>query len=291
MILTVALCLATVALNAQTYVGEIEKDYFKSIPGEFTANGHPYVVYATFSSTGDYYNFSIYQSDFTTHVMDLNHLSEPYIEYVDYNSTSNYDLALTQTLFNTDDDFEYINRVTDVYYDTVYYNPYDFSVEERSYTKTINIKSSNGSTIWSFDAEQGFGCWCHCFKLENKYYLVVHEYEHSYESLGYEYDYEQRNHLYLISQSQGLTEVKTELPISVFPSIANRGQQITVELGEGNNAKEVIVVNGLGQVIKRVPVQEGQKQITIPTQELNRGLNVVNSRTQQGQGSCKIIVR
>ena len=32
------------------------------------------------------------------------------------------------------------------------------------------------------------------------------------------------------------------------------------------------------------------RQITIPAQELNSGLNVVNSRTQQGQGSCKIIV-
>ena len=68
-------------------------------------------------------------------------------------------------------------------------------------------------------------------------------------------------------------------------------QQITVELGEGNNAKEVTVVNSLGQVIKRVPMEEGQRQITIPAQELNSGLNVVNTRTQQGQGSCKIIVR
>ena len=120
------------------------------------------------------------------------------------------------------------------------------------------------------------------FKLDNKYYLEV------YEFIPYE---ENRYHLYYISQSQGFTEVDTPLPISVFPSIANRGQQITVELGEGNNATEVTVVNGLGQVIKRVPVQEGQRQITIPTQELNSGLNVVNTRTLQGQGSCKIIVQ
>ena len=119
-------------------------------------------------------------------------------------------------------------------------------------------------------------------KLDNKYYLIISERNENYEF---------KEHLYLISQSQGLTKVETELPITVFPSIVNRSQQITVELGEGNNATEVTVINGLGQVIKRMPVQKGQRQVIIPAQDLNNGLNVVNTRTQQGQGSCKIIVR
>jgi hypothetical protein len=70
-----------------------------------------------------------------------------------------------------------------------------------------------------------------------------------------------------------------------------REQQITVELGEGNNARVITVVNELGQVVKRVPVEEGQREVTIPARELNSGLNVVNTRTKQGQGSCKIIVQ
>ena len=73
--------------------------------------------------------------------------------------------------------------------------------------------------------------------------------------------------------------------------MADRSQQITVELGEGNNAKEITVVNSSGQVVKRVPMEEGQREITISARELGTGLNVVNTRTEQGSGSCKIIVR
>ena len=281
LILAAVFCLATAAVNAQTYVGDIQESEFYTIPGAFTATGHPYVVFSSYLD--DYhYNYSIYQSDFTTHVTDFNNLGEVYLDYIDYDSYSeDAYLIFTQKLFNTDSHFEYVEHVYDVYYDTW----------EVNFTKTINIKSTNGSTLWSFDAEEGYQCECYCFRLDNKYYLLVYEGENYHESYGYDYQYDRRYHLYLISQGQGLTEVKTDLPISVFPSIANRSQQITVELGEGNNAKEVMVVNGLGQVIKRVPVQAGQRQIIIPAQELNNGLNVVNTRTEHGQGSCKIIVR
>ena len=269
-ILAAVLCLATATVNAQTYVGDINGMVEMYIPGAFTTNGQSYVCYSTYNSGSDSYNFSIYQ-DFTTHIVDINNVGE-YVGslYCDldapYQASS---LLFTQNLFNTDNSFEYIEAEGVV-------SDWNF------YQTALHIKSSNGSTLWSFNVEEGYRCNCYILKMNNKYYLLVGEYND---------DYDYRYHLYFISQGQGLTEVKTELPISVFPSIANRNQQITVELGEGNNAKEVTVVNGLGQVIKRMPVEEGQRQVTIPAQELNSGLNVVNSRTQQGQGSCKIIVQ
>ena len=97
--------------------------------------------------------------------------------------------------------------------------------------------------------------------------------------------------LYLIQRGAGVVKVNEPLPISAFPTLLNREQQITVELGEGNNAKEITVVNSNGQVVKRVPVEEGQRTITIPANDLGRGLNVLNTRTDRGQGSCKIIVQ
>lgn len=266
-ILAAVLCLATATVNAQTYVGDINGMSGSWVPGAFTTNGQSYVVYSTYNSGS--YNFSIYQ-DFTTHIVDINNVGE-YVGSVFCDLDAPYQasgLLFTQNLFNTDNSFEYIEAE-------------GFEVDYGVYQTALHIKSSNGSTLWSFNAEEGYRCNCYILKMNNKYYLLVGEYND---------DYDYRYHLYFISQGQGLTEVKTELPISVFPSIANRNQQITIELGEGNNAKEVTVVNGLGQVIKRMSVEEGQRQITIPAQELNSGLNVVNSRTQQGQGSCKIIV-
>ena len=268
-ILAAVLCLATATVNAQTYVGDINGMVEMYIPGAFTTNGQSYVCYSTYNSGSDSYNFSIYQ-DFTTHIVDINNVGE-YVGSLYCDLDAPYQasgLLFTQNLFNTDNSFEYIEG-DGVVIDWVFYQT------------ALHIKSSNGSTLWSFNAEEGYRCYGYIVKLNNKYYLLVGEYNEN----------DEKYHLYFISQGQGLTEVKTELPISVFPSIANRNQQITVELGEGNNAKEVTVVNGLGQVIKRMPVDEGQRQVTIPAQELNSGLNVVNSRTQQGQGSCKIIVQ
>ena len=268
LILAAALCLATAAVNAQTYVGDIDGSFGGCIPGAFSTNGHPYVVYTTMvNEYNDHdFNASIYQSDFTTHVIDINNVRRVYIRDCDNNSEGPF---ITQNVFNLDDNFEYIEYE----YELDYYNVY-----------AIHIKSSNGNTLWSFNAEEGFRCGCEVLKLDNKYYLLIGEYREN----GYDYEY--RYHLYFISQAQGLTEVKTDLPISVFPSIANRNQQITVELGEGNNATEVTVVNGLGQVIKRVPVEEGQRIINIPANGLGCGLNIFNTRTSQGHGSCKIIV-
>lgn len=251
----------SMAMNAQTYVGDLEKDPF-FIPGAFTNNGHPYVIYVMSSSGNEgYYNLSIYQSDFTTHVVDINNAYLEFDIVDDYNKY--YEIPITQSIFNSDDDFEYVQ------YDNNWQSFY--------------IKSSNGSTLWTFNAQEGYSCNCKLLKLGDKYYLVVTERDGNFHVQSY--------HLYFISQIDGLTEVETELPISVFPNLINRGQQITVELGEGNNAKEITVVNSLGQVVKRVSVEEGQREVSIPTKDFGSGLNVVNTRTEQGQGSCKIIVR
>lgn len=260
------------AVNAQTYVGDIPGVYLTiSIPGEFTTSGHPYVVFLNYLGD-EHYSCSIYQSDFTTHVTDINSVDEVWIFNLDITAQHDIPMYVTQNLFNSDEQFEYFE------YERVYLGDYD----EWAIT-SIHIKSTNGSTLWSYHAEDGYYISPRIIKLDNKYYLVVDGYNWQEES--------NYNHLYFISQTDGLTKVDAELPISVFPTMPTREQQITVELGEGNNAKEITVVNSLGQVVKRVPVQEGQRQITIPVQGLNSGLNVVNTRTEQGQGSCKIIVR
>lgn len=264
MILAAVFCFATAAVNAQTYVVDLERSLQFTIPGCFTNNGHPYVLYGTYNPD-DSFSYSIYQSDFITHVLDINDNVSICFFYDGDSNTVGYGCetsGVTQNLFNSDDDFEYIIR-------------------ENS-DQSLRLKSTNGSTLWSFDAQEGYSCSFQFLKLDNKYYLIIREYD---GNVGYIY------HLYFISQTDGLTEVETELPITAFPTMPTRGQQITVELGEGNNAKEITVVNSLGQVVKRVSVEEGQREVTIPTKDFGSGLNVVNTRTEQGQGSCKIIVR
>ena len=269
LILSVVLGL-TIGLKAQNYVGELH-GFPACIPSFFTTSGQPFYVLDG-NATG---NVSIYGSDFITHIDDFNVGVNTVIAlqciYIDNYVISNY-MSYSQNVFNQDDNFEYI----------VVNNIIDY----------ITIKSSNGDLITHIYPDNGYYFFYPYYVAVNlfSYYNLIKTPDAMYLTI-YETNYaDSKFLLYQISQTQGLTKLDAELPISVFPTVANRGQQITVELGEGNNATEITVVNELGQVVKRVPVN-GQSSITIPTTGLGSGLNILNTNTAKGNGGCKIIIK
>ena len=285
LILAVMLCF--VAAKAQTYIGNLEDDMEWIIPGYFSSTGHPYLIRGSDDTIG------IYQSDFTTHLTDIYFGdSEPEeIDFIDLDAfTEDIGIILTQNLFNDDDYFEYFESEKEWFtaYDTVWYWENDsllYEVYEYHYSDitSVSVKSTNGNTVWSYSPGNGGTCRIELlFKFDNSFYFVLRTYN---ESEGSVY------RLYLIKQNHGVTEVKANFPMTAFPTMPTRDQQITVELGEGNNAREITVVNELGQVVKRVPVQEGQREVIIPAGDLSTGLNVLSARSKHGKGSCKIIVR
>ncbi|MBQ9863783.1 MAG: T9SS type A sorting domain-containing protein [Bacteroidales bacterium] len=91
-------------------------------------------------------------------------------------------------------------------------------------------------------------------------------------------------------QTQKIEQVAS-VPFSVRPTVMERGQEIIVELDENTNAREIDVVNALGQTVKRVPVAAGQREVRINSAELGSGMNFINTRTPEGQGTVKIIVK
>ena len=278
------------AAKAQTYIGDIGEELIGTVPSYFSSTGHPYLLYYSSDNT-----YSVYQSDFTTHLTDISfgdtEIEE--LEFVDLDIfAGEIDIILTQNLFNDDDYFEYFENEEELitYYDTVWYWDYDYDslmyeahVYQGYQTTSIHVKSTNGSTVWSYSTGNGTACsFDALIKFDGKYYFIVRTYDDNGDRVY---------RLYLISQTQGVSEVKTDFPMAAFPTMPTRDQQITVELGEGNNAREIIVVNELGQVVKHVPVQEGQHEVVISARDLSTGLNVLSARTKQGKGSCKIIVR
>lgn len=84
---------------------------------------------------------------------------------------------------------------------------------------------------------------------------------------------------------------KSPVPFSVRPTVMDRGQEIVVELDEGANAREIDVVNALGQTVKRVPISAGQREVRINSVDLGSGMNFINTRTADGHATVKIIVR
>jgi hypothetical protein len=278
------------AAKAQTYIGDMSEELIGVVPSYFSSSGHPYLLYYSSDNT-----YSVYQSDFTTHLTDINfgdaEIEE--LEFVDMDVFGgDIDIILTQNLFNDDDYFEYFESEEEAitYYDTVWYWDYDYDslmyevqVYQGYQTTSIYVKSTNGSTVWSYSTGNGTACsFDALIKFDGKYYFTIRTYDDNGDRVY---------RLYWISQTEGVAEVKTGFPMAAFPTMPTRDQQITVELGEGNNAREITVVNELGQVVKRVPVQEGQREVVIPARDLSTGLNVLSARTKQGKGSCKIIVR
>lgn len=272
----------TTAMNAQNCVNSSLNLSCKiyGIPGLFTINGHTNLLCVDSPS-----DFRVYDNDLSTVIFNSNAVDDNLQEilgeardvilrcyYFDFSSGEWLDrqneeknqLYFTQNLFNSDNDYEYL----------IYNSSWDLS-----------IKSTNGTIIQTLSPEEGYewhGRYQFIFNVDRVFYLGLGALNDNGSS---------KILVYRIDQSQGLTKVDMQLPISVFPTMPTREQQITVELGEGNNASEITVVNSLGQVVKRVPVDEGQREVIIPVNDLGTGLNVVNARTDQGQGSCKIIVR
>ena len=270
------LCFASASLNAQVYTDYFEGMYLGSIPGLFTTSGHPYLVAA--AGIGKLCVLDC-ELNMIANVDNEERILEAYYMDADatsitvsgFHNTSDHGLLLTQTLFNSDSYFEFM----------------ELQNYESNHYRILSIKSSNGTIIQSIQADEGyFFADSRCafiVKIENYIYLVLREMKADNETVKHVF--------YLIKKDHGLTEVDVDLPISVFPTVSNRDQQITVELGEDIDAIEITIVNSLGQVIKSIPLEKGQREITIPASELGTGLNLINTRTQQGQGSCKIIVR
>lgn len=275
LVLIAILCFATAYTNAQVYTDNVEGTWLCSMPGLFSANGHPYLVAAT--SIGSLCVLDC-ELNMIAKVDNDNKILEAYymdadatsIAVADFHNTLDHGLLLTQTLFNSDDYFEFIEMQG---YESYHYH-------------LLNIKSSNGTIIQSISADEGyFFADSRCafvVKIQNYLYLVLRESKNNGGATKHAF--------YLIKKDHGLTEVDVDLPISVFPTVSNRDQQITVELGENIDAYEITIVNGVGQVIKRLPLESGQREITIPAGELAPGLNLLNTCTQQGQSCCKIIV-
>lgn len=268
-VLSFVICLTT-SLNAQTLIGEINQARRLNgsiIPSIFTVDERPYLDYSSWNNNDNCYYVVIYNSDDFSNLINttINDYIFP-LTCHNSNSMSTYNILLTQTLFNTDPDFEYL----------------------ASYGDSITINSLNSGVLSTLYPDEGYSfvlfendILANLYLMEENYYLALWEWGASDGKIL----------IYQINQNQGLTKIDAELPISVFPTIADRGQQITVELGEGNNATEINVVNELGQVVKRIPVENGQRTVTIPTNGFGSGLNILNTSTLQRNSSCKIIIK
>lgn len=300
-ILFVAFMAALLPAYAQTKVGEIDNDLAFIIPSVFTLNGHAYIgteLQSPHQSGEDYdvtmriYNNQFQIVDSLVHRYNYNGVGKPYfsnfyksVAFWNLNelTISPYIIAFTQNLFNSDNMFEFFTkncRYLDEMYDTE--------------VISLSIKQTNGNILDSitpdyYEGYYAYGVSPNFIMWNGIFYLTV---EWHYKNfISYNPSYLRRTDFYQINRTTQSIQRVSELPFNVFPSLVDRSQEITIELGEGNNATEISVIDANGRVLETIPVQAGQREVKIPASKMGHGLNLLNVNDRQRQATKKIIVK
>lgn len=215
-----------------------------------------------------------------------------YKDYDDANTYSHENFYLTQTLFNNDAHFEYIEPVYDESSEMV--TEYDRdgigSTDGRETTVgeeiiAYRVISDNGTTVMTFTAEPGCrftSNTIYCIRMGGQHYMVFRQRQDDTDKWSYAY-------FRIDKETSSITRVAS-MPMRVNPTIASHSDNITVELGNSSNAKEIDVINAAGQVVKRIPVRQGERSVTFSAQGITQGVNMVRAAGEKSQVT-KIIIK
>lgn len=203
--------------------------------------------------------------------------SDPYFSY-----------CVTQTLFNSDSKFEYVREHYDQNVDIVVRTP--SSIYHHPRLSGFDVFNEDGELLTTILCPEN-----ECFKgdlgvlsWDNQIMLYATTFPNNVHPDSSRY---WQTCFYRIDRQMQKIEQVASVPFSVRPTVMERGQEIVVELDEGSNAREIEVVNALGQTVKRVPVAAGQREVRIDSADMGSGMNFISTRTTEGQGTVKIIVR
>ncbi|MBQ9357540.1 MAG: hypothetical protein IJT98_09685 [Prevotella sp.] len=218
------------------------------------------------------------------------------------------DVRITQTLFNDDAKFEYIRPLVTDGLIEVYSGMRDYYDQEigmgieRPYisetyggrTTGFQVVSEDGTVLQTINFDGNFIASRYSenvdlIRIHGKVYLQFD---------GYVFDEPNntmRDATLIYSIDPSTNQIRKVMEqvgqISVSPRVADRNSQITVEIGNDRDIREIQVVNTAGQAQMRIPVQQGQRSVTIPASQLSRGMNVVNAIGSRSHQSQKVIIR
>lgn len=219
------------------------------------------------------------------------------------NNTNGTYFMVSQTLFNQDEDYEYIIPKLALVGDTdegpddeVIVNPSNSESIETTRTTLVSEKSnvgivgfqvvsSNGKIIKDLTFDEGFACKYRGYErfalitMGGNRYLAFS----NGSTIFYKID----------SQTSAIKKVNVA-PGSLFvqPTVVNKNATINVSLGDNNDkASDIVVVSMSGNKVKSVNVPANQSQVQIPI-NISSGVYCV-SRVQQGKvnETKKIIVK
>lgn len=212
-------------------------------------------------------------------------------------NNAEYDINVSQNIFNEDDSYEWIEDIMEPYEEV--YNEVDLDGDGEIDCKKINhkcrrtgyrIMQDTGNVLAEIKFDEGrFELYRpSIIVVDGKKYLEIQtcdNYESSVEVQLYE----------IISKgsSTSLKKVRTDYgAISASPAIARQNEVVTVDLLSIKEAKVLNVVSGNGQLVLQQNLKAGQNQVLVHTSGLAAGMYVITvSDGKNTTENCRIIVR
>ena len=215
-------------------------------------------------------------------------------------------VCLTQTLFNNDDKYEYLQFPCELTEEISYDNDGPSNGEEyesNTYTttktfyqyslyKSFNVMSEDGTILQTVTFPNGFEMMeyvaAQIIQLSDEFYILCQGEMNDNATLL----------IYKINRSSvgaSVEQVCAPIKVGAFPSIANRNQMITIQLSgdnAGNSRTNLQVVDMQGTVLNQQTIPAGQTSTTIPAHRLSNGMNLI--KITQGSktiGTEKVIIK
>lgn len=212
-------------------------------------------------------------------------------------------ICLSQTLFNTDDKYEYLSfphelreEYEDDSYTPDYYAPGTYTeikyFYQSDFYKSFNVMSEDGTILQTVTFPNGFeminDVTAQIIQLSGEFYILCQGEMNDNATLL----------IYKLNRSSvgaSVEQVCAPIKASAFPSIANRNQMITIQLS-GDNADNsrtnLQVIDMQGKVLNRQTIPAGQTRTTIPAHRLSNGMNLIKiTQGSKNIGTEKVIVK
>lgn len=195
--------------------------------------------------------------------------------------------TLTQTLFNTDAEYEWIIPV----FGKVAVNEtseWEKVEGEQLCSTGLKVMSQNGSTVAEINFPAGYtsdiypDIYLYLFNEKTYIMVEVKDQEMADYYIVYEVD----------ANSSSLNQIGEPKRVSVYPTTPKRGTPVTVSLGDLSGNAQITVVALNGRTVYGRTVSAGTNSIDINTDRFPQGMYIVNVNDGKTvRQATKIIIR
>ena len=307
-ILLLGMLITSLSMQAQIIGDKIENapgsinsflTSYNVIPQNFSSDNKAYFLDGTYDEEENMY-VNIYNDELQqVKSFQINGFVPVY--YCDVNNaswiTSINELVVTQTLFNNNDEYEFLRCIseeieTEEYMEIPIWDDststiigWDIDTITTIVTRNVGVEIVNeyGSVLQSLYFETSrINESYNIAKINDKYYFIV---------MGDDWAEPANPEWYAFSPGSdtGLKKVQAPAGLSVMPSLAKRHQSITIETDDESKNREVNIVDASGKSVWKQIIPAGQKSIRVNAAKLSKGLNVVNVDCEK-EKSVKVIV-